>query len=154
MLALIRPDAWNLPLFVHVLGAMAMVGALGLAATFLFVARREGSLDAVRVGFRALLYGALPAFIVMRVGAQWVADKEGLLDSDEAWIGIGFGISDLGLLLLLVATIVAGSALRRARLAQGGERGGGTGVAVAAWTVSALIALYVVALWAMTAKPS
>ena len=28
MLASIRPDSWNLPLFVHVLGAMILVGGL------------------------------------------------------------------------------------------------------------------------------
>ena len=28
MLAAIRPDSWNYPLFIHVLGAMVLVGAL------------------------------------------------------------------------------------------------------------------------------
>jgi hypothetical protein len=27
MLAAVRPDSWNFPLFVHVLGAMILVGA-------------------------------------------------------------------------------------------------------------------------------
>ena len=27
LLAAVRPDSWNLPLFVHVLGAMVLVGA-------------------------------------------------------------------------------------------------------------------------------
>jgi hypothetical protein len=151
--ALVRPDTWNLPLFIHVLGSMVMVGALALAASYLFVARRDGSLTAARIGFRALLFGALPAFIAMRGGGEWIADKEGLTDSDAAWIGIGYGISDLGLLLLVVATIVAGVSLRRAGRAEA-EAGGGSGVTVAAGLASLLVVLYVVALWAMTTKPA
>src|SRR5262249_37760993 len=113
-LATIRPDAWNLPLFVHVLGAMTMVGALVLAAAYLFTARRDGSLESMRVGFRALLFAALPAFIVMRAGAEWIASKENVTDSDAAWIGIGFMVSDLGALLIIISTVAAGLAVRRA----------------------------------------
>jgi hypothetical protein len=152
-LATIRPDAWNLPLFLHVLGAMVMVGSLALAAAYLFAARRDGSLESMRVGFRSLLYAALPAFIVMRAGAQWIADKEHVSDSNEAWIGIGFMSSDLGALLIIVATVAAGLAVRRAGR-EGAEGGTGRGVAVAAWLVTVLIALYVVAIWAMATKPA
>lgn len=152
MLATVRPDSWDLPLFLHVLGAMVMVGALALAASYLFAARRDGSLETARLGFRALLFGALPAFIVMRGGAEWIADKEGLTDSDVAWIGIGYGVSDVGLVLLVIGTIVAGVSLRRARRAEA-EGEAGTGVTVAASITGVLIALYLVALWAMTTKP-
>jgi hypothetical protein len=151
-LAPIRPDEWGLALFVHVLGAMVMVGSLVLAASYLFLARRDGSLEAAQVGFRSLLYAALPAFIVMRVGAQWIADKEGLTDSDLAWIGIGFMISDIGAILVVVATVAAGLALRRARRAESAGRGG-PGAAVAAWVVAVLVVAYVVAIWAMATKP-
>jgi hypothetical protein len=153
LLAAVRPDAWNLPLFTHVLGAMVMVGALALAASYLFVARRDGSLMAARSGFRSLLYAALPGFIAMRGGAEWIADKEGLTESDAAWIGIGYGVSDVGLLLLVIAMVAAGVSLRRARRAEAAE-GNGAGVTVAAWSVSLLIVLYVVAVWAMTTKPA
>jgi uncharacterized membrane protein len=94
VLAIVRPDDWNLALFVHVLGAMVIVGALVLAASYLFAARRGGSLQATRVGFRSLLYVALPSFVAMRVGAQWIADEEGVADSDAAWIEIGYIVSD------------------------------------------------------------
>ncbi len=36
LVAVIRPDEWNLPLFVHVLGAMLLVGTLLLAGLVLF----------------------------------------------------------------------------------------------------------------------
>ena len=152
-LAVIRPDSWDLPLYIHVLGAMVMVGSLVLAASYLFVATRNGSLEAINAGFRTLLYAALPAFIVMRAGAEWIADKENLKDSNATWIGIGFTVSDLGALLIVIATIASGLALRRARRADGGENGG-RGVTIAAWLVAVLIALYVVAIWAMATKPT
>jgi hypothetical protein len=151
-LAAVRPDEWNLPLFLHVLGAMVMVGALVTAAGYLFAARRDGSLEAARVGFRSLLYAALPSFLVMRVGAEWIADEEGVADSDAAWIGIGYIGSDLGGLLLIISTVAAGLALRRARRAE--TTAIGTGVAVAAWVVSALIVIYLIVIWAMTTKPA
>jgi hypothetical protein len=86
----------------------------------------------------------------MRVGAQWIADEEGLADSDAAWIGIGFIVSDLGALLLIVATVAAGLALRRARRAQTA----GSSAGVAAWVVAVLIVAYLIAIWAMSTKPA
>jgi hypothetical protein len=152
-LAIIRPDDWNIALFVHVLGAMVMVGSLALAAVYLFAARGDGSLEAIRVGFRSLLFAALPAFIVMRAGAQWIADKEGVTNSDAAWVGIGFMSSDFGALGIVIATVAAWLAVRRAGR-EDVEGGPGRGVAVAAWLVALLIVLYVVAIWAMATKPT
>jgi hypothetical protein len=151
LLAVVRPDAWDLPLFIHVFGAMVMVGSLVLAASYLFAATRGGSLEAINAGFRSLLYAALPAFIVMRAGAEWIADKENLKNSNVTWIGIGYGVSDVGALLIIVATIASGLALRRARRSEGS---GGRGAMVAASLVAVLITLYVVAIWAMATKPT
>jgi hypothetical protein len=150
-LAAIRPDDWNVALFVHVLGSMVLVGALVLAASYLFVARRGGSVEAARVGFRSLLFAALPAFLVMRAGAQWIADEEGVADSEDTWIGIGYLASDLGALLVVGATVAAGLAMRRARRAE--TPGSGPSAGVAAWLVAALIVMYIIAIWAMTTKP-
>jgi uncharacterized membrane protein len=114
LLAAIRPDEWNLPLFLHILGAGTMVGALTAAAYYLFRARRDASAALSRVGFRILLFGALPSYLLMRVAAQWIASKEGLEDSEQAWIVIGYIASEPGLLLLVGAMIAAGVAMRRA----------------------------------------
>ncbi len=122
--AAIRPDDWSLALFLHILGALAMVGALATAVYFLFLARRDGSLQTMRTGFRWLVFGALPSFLVMRIGAQWIASKEGLEDSDAAWIGIGFMASDLGALLIIGSTIATGLAVRRALRADGAAAAG------------------------------
>lgn len=150
MLATIRPDAWNLPLLLHVLGAMVMVGALVVAASVLVLAWRDGSAALVRAGFRTLLLGALPAFVVMRASAEWIASKEGLGNSNLAWIGIGFITSDFGLLIILVSTLLAWLAVRRTRR---GEASGALGRVPAA-LVSLLLVVYLVTIWAMTTKPS
>ena len=152
MPATIRPDEWNFPLLLHVGGAMLMVGALVASAAALVLATRGGPAERgvlARFGFRALLLGAIPAYIVMRVGAQWIASKEGVEDSDAAWITIGYITSEPGLLLMIAATVVAGLAVRRIRRPDGG------GASRAAPILALLlVALYIVAIWAMATKPT
>ena len=76
MLAAIRPDDWNLPLLVHVLGAMVLVGAVVTALSVQALGWRRQSPAAAtsyaRLAFRTLLFVALPAWFVMRIGAQWI----------------------------------------------------------------------------------
>ena len=147
-LAIVRPSDWETPLFLHVLGAMLLVGGLVVVALSLLIAwRREGQ-DAVALStlaYRALFLVVLPAFVVMRVGAQWVASETGYEDAD--WVLVGYVASDLGAVLLLVALVVAAIALRRR-----GERTAQLARVVAVLSVL-LLAAYVVAIWAMTTKP-
>jgi hypothetical protein len=150
IVAAIRPDDWNFALLIHVLGAMVLVGALVLAASALLFAWRGGSASLVRLGFRALLLGALPGWILMRVGAEWIASKEDLTDSTVSWIEIGYNAADVGLLVILVSTVLGGFAMRRA---SGGGGSGGLGRASGV-LVSLLLVVYVVAIWAMTTKPT
>lgn len=152
VLGTIRPDDWNLPLFLHVLGAMALVGALGLVVLSLVSARGGDSAPGLRLAYRSLLFAAIPAWIVMRLSAQWIASKEGLDDLEDppAWIDIGFITSEPTLLLLIAATVCAGIAARRAR--EGGRAFGGLNTA-ALVLVSITLAAYVLAIWAMSAKP-
>jgi hypothetical protein len=150
VLAIIRPDAWNFPLLLHVLGAMLMVGALVLTATALVFAWRDGNLAMVRLGYRSLLMGVIPAFILMRAGAEWIASKEGLENSDVSWIGIGFGTSDAGALLIIIATVLAGFGMRRAARTEGTN-----GLSRASLVLVGLVLIaFVVAIWAMTTKPT
>jgi hypothetical protein len=144
-IALIRPGEWELPLFVHVLAAMTLAGAVLLAATALAAAWRSGDAAAVRLGYRALLLAALPAWVVMRASAQWVLD-ESPFDDGDAWIGIGFATSEGSLPLLVVATVLAGLSARRAA--------GGGRVRAAAVLAGIVLGLYVVTIWAMTTKPA
>jgi hypothetical protein len=146
MLAAVRPDAWNLPLIVHVAGAMLLVGALAvvLAATAAGLRRGDSAAVLVGLGFRALLLGVLPAYVVMRAGAEWVASEAGV--GDPAWVGIGYGVADGGLLLTVIAAVLAWRASRR------GGAGGRLGRAVVALSALLLVA-YAVAIWAMTTRP-
>ena len=72
---------------------MVMVGALTLSLTSLAGAWRNRSAALTRLGFRALLWGAIPSYVLLRGTAQWIADKEGLEDSEDAWIEIGFMVT-------------------------------------------------------------
>jgi len=150
LLALIRPDDWNLPLLVHVGGAMILVGGLLTAGGASLLASRDSTGTLTRFSYLTLAYVAFPGFIVMRVGAQWIYDKEGWSgDDDPAWLGIGFMTADLGALLLIIALIVGGIGLSRKR------RGGGDGLLRTSGVIAlVLLAVYVVAVWAMGAKPS
>jgi hypothetical protein len=150
-LALIRPHEWDLPLILHILGAMVLVGALALSAVSLIGAWRSGSPALTRLGYMSLFYGALPGYIVFRVGAEWIASKEHLTNSNLTWVGIGYGVSDLGALLLVIALIVGGLGVRRMNR-------GGQASRISARIVTGLVSLvlvaYLVAVWAMTTQPT
>jgi hypothetical protein len=154
LLAAIRPDDWNLALFLHVLGAMTLVGSLVLVAVSLASARGGDSAAALRLGYRSLLLGVIPGWIVMRATAQWIASKEGLDDLEEppAWVDIGFVTSEPTLLLLIAATVCTGMAARHAREGGGRSFGGLNTAALVLVTISLLA--YVVAIWAMSTKPT
>ena len=88
----------------------------------------------------------------MRIGAQLIVSKEKLEDSDDAWIGIGFITSDLGLLLLIICLVLAGLMARRAK---SGTSVAGAGQLMAARVLTGLLLVaYIVAIWAMTTKPT
>jgi hypothetical protein len=147
-LAAIRPDSWNFPLLLHVLGAMILVGGTLTAAAALVVAR--GNARMLRLGYWSLLTVALPGYVLMRIGGQWIYSKQGLDDApiDFAWATIGFAVADAGALLLLIALIVGGIGVYRLRA------GKGTVFLKATMVISlVLLAAFVVAVWAMSAKP-
>jgi peptidoglycan biosynthesis protein MviN/MurJ (putative lipid II flippase) len=150
-IAAVRPDSWNFPLLLHVLGAMVLVALLAVAAVVLSAAlRSDDRAGALRLAFRTLLIGAIPAYLVMRVGAEWVASKENLEDADFAWINIGYSVADGGLLVLIGMTVLTGIASRRAKR-------GDTPSGLVRWAnglALLLIVAYAVALWAMAAKPT
>ena len=150
MLAAIRPDAWNLPLFLHVLAALVLVGVLVMVAASLAGASAGGA-AAVRLSYRGLLLAALPAWIVMRGSAQWLLSEENLAEESPGWVDIGFMTSESTLLLLIAATVCAGVAARRA----GRGAAPGTGLSRAALVLVGIVLIaYLVVIWAMTTKPS
>ena len=151
VLAAIRPDSVNLPLFLHVLGAMLLVGALfavGLAIVFGW-RRPEVAPGLTRFALRTLLYGVFPAYVLMRVGAQWTEAEQDWPD-EPAWIGIGYITADAGALLILISIVLSVIGLRKPR-----EGGGGVRFGRIVGVISLLLlAAFLVAVWAMTAKPT
>lgn len=156
MIAAVRPDDWNLPLLLHIAGAAVLVGSAIIVAWTLATAARSSDRAAVasltRFGLRTMLFASLPAYVVMRVFAQVVFGQEKINDLPEepSWILVGFIASELGLLLLIVTAVMTAIAGRRLRA----NPEAGTGLLRAGAGLTALVLLvYVVTIWAMTAKP-
>jgi hypothetical protein len=130
---------------------MVLMGGLVTAAGSAIVGWRDEGAMLRRFSYWTLLAVAFPGYIVMRIGAQWTASKEHLdnLPNDPSWLGIGYITADAGALLLLIALIVGGIGLRRSR------NGGGGGLLKASSVIATLlVAVYIVTVWAMSAKPT
>jgi hypothetical protein len=147
MFAAIRPDSWNLPLFLHILGATLLFGTTATVAIAGFAARarRDHSALLARIVLRTFLLGVIPSWILMRAGAAWIGDKE-FPDKTPGWVDVGFLVSEPGAILLIIVGILAWLAARK------------QGVGRAAVAVPVLASIYLVALgvawFAMSAKPS
>lgn len=152
ILADARGGAIDLPLFFHVAGAMALVASLVVGLYAIKIARERGDQPAAEFAFNVLLRATLPAYIVMRVMGQIVLSKEHLEDNPPSWAGAGFGISDLGLLLLVIGLVLTGLMARRTRRGQSVARA--LPLTAAGGVAGVLIVAYLVAIWAMTTKPT
>ena len=148
VLAMPRPSSWDFPLFIHVLGAMILVGGLVTAASALAFARGDTKL--LRLGYWSLLGVALPGYVIMRIGAQWVVSKGwDKVDPAPTWLDVGYLVADAGALLMIIALIVGGIGMRRLR------EGKGQGLLKATLVIALLIlAAALVAIWAMAGKPN
>jgi hypothetical protein len=145
MLAIVRPDSWNLPLFLHILGATVLFGTIATVAITGFASRTHAGYEGLlaRVAARTFLFGVIPSFILMRGGAQWIVGKEYPGSAKTpGWVDVGFVVTEPGAILLLITGILIWISVRRGRLLL---------------AVPILAALYVVALgvaWvAMSGKP-
>jgi hypothetical protein len=149
VVASIRPDSWDFPLFLHVFGAMVLTGGLLAGASSLGFAR--GDVSYLRLGYWSLLAVSLPGWVLMRAGAEWIASKEGWTKKgvpSPTWLDIGYLLADIGGLILLVSLVVGGIGLYRLR------QGQGSGLLKTTLVLSlVLLAAYVVAVWAMAGKP-
>ena len=145
MIAAVRPTGWDLPLFLHVLGATALFGAVSTVALLAMVGvRRPERVRLARGSFGTLLTVALPAWALMLGAGTWVNSKEDL-PTKTHWVQVPVGIAGSGLLLLLLATGVAFAWTRRP---YGSWQPQALGALSAVFTVALAIAW-----WIMTAKP-
>jgi hypothetical protein len=142
MLAILRPDSWNFPLFLHVLGAAVVTGATAAVFIAAMASRRRPWLRLVVA--RTLMLAVFPAWLLMRLAGQWTDSKEDI-PGDPGWLGVGFLVGDLGLVLLIVAIVLGAVSVRRP------QRSWPIG-AIAVITGVYFVAL-VVAMVAMTGKP-
>lgn len=151
LVATVRADEQNLPLFLHILGATILVGGLFTSAAALTSA--QGDARWLRRGYWSLLAISLPGWVLMRIGAGWIHSEQGWDDLPEdfeepTWLGIGFAVADLGGLLLLLTLVVGGIGVFRLRA------GKGSGLLRATLILAlVLLAAYLVAAWAMAGKP-
>jgi hypothetical protein len=150
VLAAVRPDSWNFPLFLHVLGATILVGGLLTSGSALAFAKGDAKL--LRLGYWSLLAVSLPGYVIMRIGAEWINSKENWDDVPDdlipAWLDIGRIVADAGALVLLIALIVGGIGVYRMR------EGKGAGLLQVTMVLAfVMLAAYVVAAWAMAGKP-
>jgi hypothetical protein len=144
MLAAVRPDSWNLPLFLHVLGAMLLVGTTAASAALALAGWRSDRDWLFDATLRTILLGVLPAWLLTRAAAQWILDKWNFGGDDPGWVGVGFAATEPGLVLLLLAALFAWLARRR---------NGGWPIRVAAVLLVVYSAALAVAWWVMSAKP-
>ena len=138
----------DLALFMHVLGAMLLVGGLLAGTSLLAFARGDFAL--LRLGYRTLILVGVPSYAMLWGAGHWVYSEQGLDESpiDAAWTTIGFLVVELGAVLFLVALALGGVGLRRMR------DGRGHGLVQAAVVLTTLlIAALLFAAWAMSAKP-
>jgi len=144
MIAVVRPDAWNFPLFLHVLGGVLLFGGVGTVIVISLATRRTALHTALahRIALTTLLAVVWPSYVLMYAGGVWLASREDLHPSFPTWMVIGVSVADAGVVVLLVLTLLAWLARRRAR---------------AGMYVGWLSALYLVALgvawFAMSTKP-
>ena len=148
MLAIVRPDSWNLPLFLHVLGATLTFGATATVALLGFAGLRGDPERAIwlrGLAFRIGGYVLVPAFILMRGGAQWIADKEYPGSAKTpGWLDVGFIVTEPGAILVIVMLILAWFAARRPSF---------RGAVAVPWLASIYIVALGIAWFAMSAKP-
>jgi len=141
-----RPDSWNLPLFLHVLGATLTFGTTATVAILAFAGRSATSERAEwlrGLAFKIGLFVLVPAWILLRIPAQWIASKE-FPKHEPGWVGVGYPVTEGGLLLIIVM-LVLGWISRRKRESRA--------AAVVPWLATLFLVALGVAWFAMTAKP-
>jgi uncharacterized membrane protein len=142
VLGMLRPDNWNFPLFLHVLGAMTLTGAT--AAAFVAAVSEPRWPWLRMVVARTMLLAVFPAWLLMRLAGQWIDSKEDIA-GDPGWLSVGFIVGDAGLVLLIVAMILAAVGVRRPQR--------NWPIRVVAGITGLYFVALIVAMFAMTGKP-
>ncbi len=149
-LAVLRPEEWEWPLFLHLVGATLLVGGLAAALAATAAAWRQTAAERVAVldtaALRTLLLAAWPGLVLTFIGGVWAESRE---DVDEGWVGVGHVVTEGGALVVLAITLLVWRGSRRARSGDAAPLSGRIAVVVTALYLAALVAT----IWAMTTKP-
>lgn len=153
LLAAIRPAGQDFPVLLHIVGATVVFG--GLLASVSSLALARGEVRLLRLGYFSLLFVALPGMTLMWLSGEWIYHKQGWnhLPSQVShvdWLSIGFFVGDYGGLFFIAALILGGVGILRLR-----DGKGDAGLLKVTMVMALLLAVaYVVAVWAMTGKPT
>jgi prolipoprotein diacylglyceryltransferase len=160
----------NFPLLVHITGAMILVGGMLGAASALVLAR--GDERKLKLGYYSLLFVAFPGMVLTKIGATGIWAKESphnLIGAafphrdDPRWIEIGGTALDGGGALLVLALILGWFGVRRmagaehdllTRIPLVKKLSGETLLKLTTAISVILLVGYVLAIWAMSTKPS
>ena len=145
-IALVRPDSWNLPLFLHVLGATLTFGATAAVAILAFAGRPATSERGVwlrGLAFKIGLIVLIPSWILLRLAAAWIDSKE-FPHHEPGWVGVGYPVTEGGLLLIIVMLILGWLSRRRRE---------SRAAAVVPWLATIYLVALGVAWFAISAKP-
>ncbi len=146
----IRPNDWDWVLLLHVSGAMILVGGTLTAASALVFARGDAQL--LRFGYWSLLAVGLPGYVLMRVGAEWLASKEGYHGRRRARAHVDRDRVRASRTSACLSSSSRSSSAGSASAACGA--GKGTALLKTTMVISViLLAAYIVAIWAMAGKP-
>jgi NADH:ubiquinone oxidoreductase subunit 6 (subunit J) len=143
MIAIVgRPENWEFPLFLHVLGAIVLVGAVAATLALAVSSQRWRWLRPLTL--RTMLAIVIPAWLLMRLAGQWEDSKSSIGDG-RGWLDVGYFVGDAGVLFLILASIFAWLGSRNRE-----RRWPGQAVAVLA---AIYLAALLVAMFAMSGKP-
>ena len=124
---------------------MVLMGSVTAAVVALLTTGRRGDQEMLRrFAYRTMFYVGLPAWIVMFASGTWLYYEQFDAKDDPTWVHIGVITAEGGLVLFLVALGLARSAARRAKPRRAAAAGILGAIVLAGW---------VVAVWAMGAKP-
>ena len=145
MLALVRPDSWNLPLFLHVLGATVTFGTTATVAILAFAGSRAGdrALWLRGLSFKIGVFVLVPAWFLLRIPAQWIDSKE-FPSNEPGWVGVGYPVTEGGALLIIVMLILAWLGRRKLE---------SRAASIVPWLATVYLVALGVAWFAMSAKP-
>ena len=150
------PSSWNVPLLVHVAGAMILVG--GVLAAVAALVSAHGDERRLRLGYYSLLFVAFPGLILTKMGATAIWSKYSghsffrsafPAKDDPHWIQIGGTALDMGGGALVLALILGWFGLKRLDTKRGQQM-----MKLVMIISIGLLAAYVLAIWAMGTRPT